>query len=68
MRQVVDSNGNPIRGLFRRADDSLVVIDQQEFEKNKISHQAFEALNNEVSQLKNQMALILEKLNGKSTV
>lgn len=63
MRQVVDRYGSPIKGLFRRADDSLVVIDDAEFMKNKLSHEAFESLNNEVQQLKAQMALILEKLN-----
>lgn len=64
MRQVCDASGKPIKGLFRRADDSLVVIDPTEFEKNKISHDAFQALNNEVQSLKKQIEKILEKLNG----
>ena len=65
MRQVFDRSGNPIKGLFRRADDSLVVIDDAEFNKNKLSHDAFESLNKEVQQLKAQMALILEKINDR---
>jgi hypothetical protein len=62
MRQVFDKNGNPIKGLFRRVDDSLVVINSTEFEKNKLSHDAFQSLNNEVQTLKAQIAEILEKL------
>jgi hypothetical protein len=64
MRQVCDVNGNPVKGLFRRADDSLVVVDPTEFQKNKISHDAFQALNNEVQTLKQQIAKILEHLHG----
>jgi cell division protein FtsB len=64
MRQVCDASGNPIKGLFRRADDSLVVVDPVEFQKNKISHDAFQALNNEVQSLKQQIAKILEHIHG----
>jgi len=64
MRQVIDASGNPVKGLFRRADDSLVVINEAEFAKNKISHDAFESLNKEVMELKRQMKLILEHING----
>ncbi len=66
MRQVVDNAGNPVKGLFRRADDSLVVINPDEFAKNKISHDAFQALNNEVMILKNQMEKVMEMLNGRT--
>lgn len=68
MRQVFDSNGVPIKGLFRRSDDSLVVINPEEFTKNKISHEAFETLNKEVMDLKFQVQQILEKIHGKSTL
>lgn len=64
MRQVVDSSGIAIKGLFRRTDDSLVVVNHEEFVKNKISHDAFEALNNEVMTLRKQVNQILESLNG----
>jgi hypothetical protein len=66
MRPVLDSNGNPIQGLYRRTDDSLVVVDDNAFKKNKISHDAFEALNNEVMTLKRQMEQILGMLNGRN--
>lgn len=59
MRQVLDKSGNPIKGLFRRSDDSLVVINQAEFERNRISHEAFESLNTEVRELKKQMEQVL---------
>jgi len=64
MRQVVNSDGTVIKGLFRRADDSLVVVDSVEFQKNKISHDAFQALNSEVQSLKQQIAKILEHIHG----
>lgn len=66
MRQVVDQNGHPIKGLYRRSDDSLVVIDEEAFKKNKISHEAFDALNTEVMTLKRQMEQILGMLNGRN--
>jgi translation initiation factor 6 (eIF-6) len=66
MRQVVDSNGTPITGLYRRADDSLVVVDDAAFMKNKISHEAFDALNMEVMTLKRQIEQILGMLNGRN--
>lgn len=66
MRPVVDSHGTPIKGLYRRTDDSLVVIDEEAFMKNKISHEAFDALNIEVMTLKRQMEQILGMLNGRN--
>jgi hypothetical protein len=66
MRQVVDSTGVPVKGLYRRADDSLVVIDDCAFMKNKISHEAFDALNTEVMTLKRQIEQILGMLNGRN--
>ncbi len=66
MIQVVDANGVPIKGLFKKADGSIVVKDQEALRKSQIQKNAFVALNNEVVDLKQQLKKILEKLNGES--
>lgn len=66
MKQVVDSNGNNIGGLFRRDDGSLVVTDITALNRNKISHEVFAALNNEVKVLREQMDQILKVMKWQS--
>lgn len=65
MKQVVDSTGKEIVGIFRKDDGSFVSMNYAEFKKSKTQHDSFLALNNEVDLLKKQVQQILETLNGK---
>jgi uncharacterized protein YdcH (DUF465 family) len=65
MKQVVDKNGAPVKGLFKKDDKSLVVLDREAFRRSQAQHAAIDTLNREVASLKDQMRQILEKLNGK---
>lgn len=64
MKQILDKNGNIISGLFRNDDGSIVANDITTYKKNKLQHDKFTSLTNEVNLLKEQMKNILEKLNG----
>lgn len=64
MKQIINREGAPIKGLFKKDDKSIVVLDRAAFIKNQSQHAAFETLNREVASLKEQMQKILEKLNG----
>lgn len=64
MIQVADRSGTPIKGLFKKSDGSLVVHDPAGLLKSKQQKNAFDTLNNEISELKQQMKLILDKING----
>lgn len=64
MKQVVDANGNPIKGLFKNNDGSIIVKDPDGLKKSQIQKNSFLALNNEVVDLRQQLRKILEKLNG----
>jgi hypothetical protein len=64
MKQVADLNGNAIDGMFRNKDGSLSLNNHSAYNKNKLQHDKFTSLTNEVNFLKEQMKLILEKLNG----
>jgi hypothetical protein len=65
MNQVIDNNGALIRGLYKKADGSLVVNDPQAFNQKKLHHETISSLNNEVATLKEQVKQILEHINGK---
>jgi hypothetical protein len=64
MKQVVDSTGNFVDGMFRNSNGSLVLNTNTAYQKNKLQHDKFASLTSEVNLLKEQMKLILEKLNG----
>lgn len=64
MKQVADINGNVVDGLFRNRDGSLSLNNQMAYKKNKLQHDKFTSLTDEVNLLKEQMKSILEKLNG----
>ena len=64
MKQVTNAAGEPIKGIFRNDDGSIVIINYTELKKSKLSHAAFESLNNEVQELKKQMKQILEHIHG----
>lgn len=64
MKPIVDKNGNLISGLYRNKDGSIVNDDVNSYHKNKLQHDKFTSLTNEVNILKEQMKIILEKLNG----
>ena len=64
MRKVTDANGNIIDGLFRSNDGSLSLNNQAAYIKNKLQHNNFTSLTHEVELLKEQIKLILEKING----
>lgn len=66
MKQIADSNGIPIRGLFRKDDGSIVVNDPVGLKKNELVALNINKLNNEVDELKKQMAelMVLIKQKG----
>jgi hypothetical protein len=51
MKQIVDSAGNPIKGLFKKPDGSVVVRNDAELKKNLIQHSTFDRLNNQITEL-----------------
>ncbi len=51
MKQIVDKNGTPLHGLFRKDDGSVVFKNEVEFQKNLKQQEAFNRLNNLVTQL-----------------
>lgn len=51
MFQVVDASGNPIKGLFKKVDGSVVVKNDMEFKKNLKQHEVFDRLNNQIENL-----------------
>jgi hypothetical protein len=51
MLQVVDSSGNPIKGLFKKADGSVIVKNDTELKKNLKQHETFDRLNNQIKDL-----------------
>lgn len=55
MKQLSDSSGTPIRGLFRKDDGSIVVNDPQSLKKSELVAHNINKLNGEVSELKKQM-------------
>ena len=67
MKQVADSAGNPIKGLFRQKDGSLVVLDAALL-NNSIREQEhlteIQTLKNRVTELEFKVKEILEKING----
>jgi len=64
MKQIIDSSGQPINGMFRNSDGSLSLNISNEYKKNKLVHDNFNKLSSEILELREQMKLILEKLNG----
>ena len=64
MKQIVDDDGNQIFGLYRCKDGSIVTVDISSYQKNKLQHDKFYSLTNEVNILKEQIKIILEKING----
>jgi hypothetical protein len=58
MKQVVDASGNPIKGLFKKADGSVVVRNDAELKKNLTQHEAFDRLNNQITELNARVAEI----------
>lgn len=63
MRQVVDTNGNKIAGLYRKDDGSLINIDPNGLTKCRIAKKNFNDINNEVVALRAQLNIIMELLN-----
>jgi hypothetical protein len=66
MKQIVDRNGSPLKGLYKKDDRSIVVVDKAAFMKSRMQHDAFDSLQSEVNTLKKQMQKILEHINGKN--
>lgn len=64
MKPVADVNGVVIEGMFRNPDGSLTLNNHAAYKKNKLQHDKFSSLTKEVDLLKEQMKMILEKLNG----
>jgi hypothetical protein len=68
MKQIVDSSGAVIRGMFKTKDGAIVINDKFALDKAMSQSNIISSLNNEVNQLKEQMKMILEKLNGNAHV
>lgn len=66
MKQVFDRAGFAIKGMFKKPDGSIVVHDDDAYNRSRLQHENINALNNEVAQLKEQVKQILEHINGKS--
>lgn len=58
MKQVVDASGNPIKGLFKKADGSVVVHNDAELKKNLKQHETFDRLNNQINELNTRVSEI----------
>jgi hypothetical protein len=65
MKQVVDINGLPINGLFKKDDGSIIVQDDTSLLINRSQHAAFGTINEEISSLKQQVQQLIGLLNGK---
>ena len=59
MKQVVDSQGIKISGLFKTESGSLVVQDTHGFFKNRASHGVFSELKDEISDLREKLNEIM---------
>ena len=68
MKQVYDDRLQPINGLFRQDDGSLVVKDDNALKRSQAAHNVFDNINNELALLKEQMRVLLENINGKHTI
>ena len=55
MKQVVDSNGFKIPGLFRSPSGSLIVNNELALAKNKLSFNAFVDMRTEISELRKKL-------------
>ena len=64
MKQVIDNSGQIISDLIRNSDGSLSLNNGNAYNKNKLQHDNFNRLTTEIEQLREQMKIILEKLNG----
>lgn len=65
MKQISDSNGIPIRGLFRKDDGSIVVNDPVSLKKNELITNNINKLNSEVSELRTQMNDLMKLIQQK---
>lgn len=64
MKQVLNRNGDKIAGMFKTVTGAIVVNDKVALDRAMAQSNIIVSLNTEVNQLKEQMKLILEKLNG----
>jgi uncharacterized protein involved in exopolysaccharide biosynthesis len=58
MKQVFDSRGNPLKGIFKKDDGSIVNKNESELVKNLKQHNTFERLNNQIQELMDRLARI----------
>lgn len=66
MRKVKDQNGNVLHGVVKQGIGGLVVTDEQQYQKyvrEKQFAQKMNDLENEVSELKDMVKSLLQKLN-----
>lgn len=64
MKNVVDKTGAPIKGLFRKDDGSLAVVDHAGQKRSSVQKKVINDMHAEITDLKQQLKLILDKLNG----
>ena len=65
MKQVINKDGEPIRGLFRNSDGSIVVNDPQAYNKAIIElnrEKEFDDMKNRVNRMEDMINLIYKKL------
>jgi len=58
MKQVLDSFGKPIKGLYKNQDGSVVVKNDAELKKNLKQRETFDRLNNQISDLQSRVSEI----------
>lgn len=63
MKQVFDSKGNPVKGVFKKDDGSIVVKNETELVKNLKQHNIFDRLNTQIQDLTERLTRIESFLN-----
>jgi hypothetical protein len=62
MKQVVNSSGVPIDGMFKDSNGAIILDAPIKYKNNKIQHERFSEMNREIDDLKEKMQKILESL------
>ena len=58
IKQVFDSKGNPLKGIFKKEDGSIIIKNEPELVKNIKQHNTFERLNNQIQDLTDRLARV----------
>lgn len=66
MKQCIDEKGNVIKGLFKKDDGSLVVVDPEAYMRSMTQKANATKLQDEIESLKSQISNIMKLLNEKT--